>query len=254
MALPLIVGASDDLEKNGYKIAQYSSQTNDGFGDTIVDVTMILRNKVGNEFVREISIKSLENISSDSDDGDKSIVIFDSPKDIKGTALLSHIKVTASDDQWLFLPKLKRVKRISSKNKSGPFVGSEFAFEDFSSFELRKYSYKYIGLEKLDGMLVDVIKRVPLYKNSGYTKQITYIDQKYKQVRKIAFYDRKGTLLKTLLLKDYRKYGKYWRAHRAEMSNHLTGKGTDMIYGDYKFNTGLINKDFEKGKLKAGGK
>ncbi len=169
---------------------------------------------------------------------------------MKGTALLSHAKILEPDNQWLFLPALKRVKRISSANKSGPFVGSEFAFEDFTSTELNKYDYKFVGTDDYNGMKVDVVERFPRYKNSGYTKQIAMVDQDVFQVRKIDFYDRKGALLKTLELKDYRNYNGIWRAQTLQMTNHQTKKATTLSYGDYKFDTGLSDKDFVKGVLK----
>jgi len=172
-------------------------------------------------------------------------VVFSSPADIDGTALLSHAKLTTPDDQWLYLPALKRVKRISSKNKSGPFVGSEFAFEDFTALELGKYDYKFIKTETLDGLVCDVVERYPKYQYSGYSKQVGWIDQKDKQFRKIEFYDRKGSRFKTLTLSGYKQYSsKFWRAHKLEMINHQTGKKTKLLYAKYAFGKGLKNSDF----------
>ncbi|NIT13503.1 MAG: outer membrane lipoprotein-sorting protein, partial [Candidatus Dadabacteria bacterium] len=98
--------------------------------------------------------------------GDKSITVFDEPRDIEGTALLSHTKILDPDDQWLYLPAVKRVKRISSKNKSGPFVGSEFAYEDLLSQEVDKYNYKWLKDEKCGDLECHVVERYPLYENS----------------------------------------------------------------------------------------
>jgi outer membrane lipoprotein-sorting protein len=186
---------------------------------------------------------------TDEDKGDKSLVIFNTPKDVEGTALLSHAKILDPDDQWLFLPALKRVKRISSKNKSGPFVGSEFAFEDFTSTELNKYDYLWLRQEACGDMICDVIQRKPRYKYSGYKKQIAWIDQKDLQLRKIEFYNRRDSLLKTLTLEDYRQYGSIWRAHKLHMLNHSNGKSTDLIYDNYQFKVGLTDNDFVKGRL-----
>ena len=136
LALPLSLQATDDLEKKGYDIAARSDRTDRGFSDSTVKLSMVLRNAAGKESSRALEIKTFE--VQDENVGDKSLVIFDSPRDIKGTALLSHAQILEPDDQWLFLPALKRVKRISSTNKSGPFVGSEFAFEDFTATELNK--------------------------------------------------------------------------------------------------------------------
>lgn len=234
-------------EALGLEVAEKNSASNDGFGSTVVDLTMLLRNKAGNEVARELTIKTLDH--EGPGEGDKSLTTFNSPKDVAGTSMLTHIKIDKSDDQWLYLPKLKRVKRISSSNKSGPFMGSEFSFEDFSSFELAKFTYKHLADEIYDGMEVYVIERVPTYKKSGYTKQISYIDKEHYQTRKVVYHDRKDKLLKTLELKEYKKYGDYWRAQTLEMTNHQTGKSTTMKYGEYVFGSGLTADDFEKGKL-----
>ncbi len=235
-------------EQHGYEIAARSDRTDRGFGDAKVDLTMILRNRAGKESSRSLSISTLE--IEDENFGDKSVIIFETPADIRGTALLSHAKILEPDDQWLFLPALKRIKRISSVNKSGPFVGSEFAFEDFTTQELNKYSYRYVSEEACGDLMCDVVERTPLYEYSGYTRQLSWVDQRDFQVRKVEFYDRRGDLLKTLVLMDYRQYeDRYWRPHRLSMVNHRTGKETDLIYSDFLFGTGLTDKDFVKGKL-----
>ncbi|MDW3094283.1 MAG: outer membrane lipoprotein-sorting protein [Gammaproteobacteria bacterium] len=243
------VFSDEDIEKKGFDIAARSDRSDRGFSDSIVKLKMTLRNAAGKESSRSLEIKTFE--VQDENIGDKSLVVFDSPRDIKGTALLSHAQILDPDDQWLFLPALKRVKRISSTNKSGPFVGSEFAFEDFTSTELNKYSYKWLRSESCGEFTCDVVERYPRYENSGYTRQISWVDQSVYQVRKLDFYDRKNSLLKTLELNDYREYQDgIWRSHTFIMRNHQTGKSTDLIYSDYKFKTGLTENDFVKGILK----
>ena len=237
--------ADDD---KGFDIAARSDRTDLGFGDSEVELKMILRNAAGQSATRSLRIRTLE--KPDESVGDKSLVLFDTPRDIEGTALLSHAKILDPDDQWLYLPALKRVKRISSSNKSGPFVGSEFAFEDFTAIELNKFDYRYIGAETSGGIQCDVLERLPRYKNSGYTRQIAWVDQTDYQIRKVEFYDRRGDLLKVLELKDYRAYENgVWRAHLLVMTNIRTNKQTDLVYGDYEFGVGLSENDFVKGRL-----
>lgn len=250
LGLSLISPAyADDAADKGFEIAARSDRSDNGFGSSEVNAVMTLTNAAGNTSTREMYFKTLERESEEV--GDKSLTVFETPRDVQGTALLSHAKILEADNQWLFLPALKRVKRISSTNKSGPFVGSEFAFEDFTSTELNKYKYRYIGEESLGGMTVDVVERFPLYENSGYARQIAYVDQDVYQVRKIDFYDRKDSLLKTLSFADYREYeGGIWRAHTLDMVNHQTGKSTTLNYSNYQFKTGLADKDFVKGVLK----
>jgi len=249
VALMVPVGlAAQTTEEKGFAVAARSDRSDRGFGDSIVNLTMTLRNAAGKESKRLLVIRTLE--IANEDVGDKSLVIFESPADINGTALLSHAKILDPDDQWLYLPALKRVKRISSVNKSGPFVGSEFAFEDFTSLELNKFTYNYVREEACGDLQCDVVERIPRYEHSGYSRQLAWIDQEVFQIRQVDFYDRRGDLIKTLILGDYREYeGGYWRTHRMEMVNHQTKKSTDMLYSDYTFGTGLADDDFVKNAL-----
>jgi predicted RND superfamily exporter protein len=241
------VRGETETERLGFEVAARADRSDRGFGDSEVELEMVLRNSAGRESRRTLTIATLE--VPDESVGDKSLVVFDNPRDIKGTALLSHANILDPDNQWLFLPALKRVKRISSANKSGPFVGSEFAFEDFTALELNKYDYVWLREEEYERMVVDVIERRPRYENSGYTRQVSWVDRDVYQVRKVEFYDRRGDLLKTLTFGDYRGYDGIWRSHHVEMVNHQTGKSTELIYGDFRFGVGLNDGNFVKGRL-----
>ena len=242
------VSFSKSPEEKGFEIAARSDRSDNGYGDSKVIMKMILKNAAGDETTRSISFTTLERDNEDV--GDKSLVLFNTPRDIKGTALLSHAQILEADNQWLYLPALKRVKRISSSNKSGPFVGSEFAFEDFTASELKKFSYKFLREEPCGELTCDVLERIPLYEKSGYSKQISWIDQSIFQLRKLEFYDRRGQLLKILEASDYREYlDGIWRSHKFVMKNAQTKKQTDLLWEDYQFMTGLTSNAFEKGKL-----
>jgi len=243
---PVLVQAK---ELSGFDIAARSDRSDRGFANSQVKLQMLLHNSAGEQSVRSLSLKTLE--VQDEKVGDKSIIVFDAPADVNGTAIMSHTKILEADDQWLYLPALKRIKRISSVNKSGPFVGSEFAFEDLTASELNKYKYKLLGTELCGSLKCDMIERIPLYQYSGYTRQVVWIDRKYHQIRKIDYYERRGDLLKTLIINDYRMYSnKFWRAHNFVMTNHLTGKRTELLYSDYMFGTGLTDKQFQKSALR----
>ena len=234
-------------EEQGLAIAREVERHDQGWGDATSTMKMVLRNRQGDESSRSIRLKVLEV----NDDGDKSLTIFDSPRDIKGTAFLSYSHVTKPDDQWLYLPALKRVKRISSANKSGPFMGSQFAYEDLASFEVDKYRYKFLRDEKLDGQDTQVVENTPKYKYSGYTRQIVWIDKQRHIPLKVEYYDRKNALLKTLTFSNYKQYlNKYWRAHQQVMENHQNGKTTLLTWNNYRFRTGLKQRDFERSRLK----
>jgi hypothetical protein len=238
--------AAETAEEKGLAIAIEADRRDEGWVDSKVNLEMVLKNAKGDESRRLMRLKSLEV----ADDGDKSLTIFDTPPDIKGTGLLTFSHKVEDDDQWLNLPALKRVKRIASKNKSGPFVGSEFAFEDLSSQEVEKYQYKYLRDEVFDGQDSFVMERYPVSKYSGYTRQTVWIDKEHYRLLKVDYYDRKDSLLKTLESKNYQQYlGKYWRAGIMSMVNHQTRKSTNLIWKDYEFSTGLNDNDFTRNSL-----
>ncbi|WP_456448800.1 outer membrane lipoprotein-sorting protein [Thiolapillus sp.] len=234
-------------EEKGLAIAREVDARDTGWGDFRASMSMLLKNRHGEESLRQMRVKGLEV----ENDGDKSLIVFDQPRDVKGTALLTFSHKVKDDDQWLYLPALKRVKRIASRNKSGPFMGSEFAFEDLASQEVEKYTYKFIRDDELDGKPVFVMERYPVSKYSGYTRQLAWIDRERYIPLKIEFYDRKNALLKVLVFRGYQQYlDKYWRADEMFMDNKQTGKSTLLTWKDYQFRTGLKDSDFTRNSLK----
>ena len=237
-------------DQKGVEIARKAEDADKGFESSKVSLKMILTNKQGQESQRSLENKTLEL----HDDGDKSLIVFNSPKDVEGTATLTFTHKTSSDDQWLYLPSVKRVKRISSDNKSGPFMGSEFAYEDLSSQEIEKYNYKFIKEENVNGVDAYVVERYPLDPKSGYTKQVVWYKKENLRLEKIDFYDRKSTLMKTLTYNQYKQYlGKHWRAQEMVMENHQSGKKTKLLFQNYTFKTGLKDQDFSQNSLVRAG-
>ena len=242
-----LAAAAETPEEKGLAIIQEADKRDTGWVDAKAELEMVLKNKQGQQSERSIRIDTLEV----QGDGDKSISVFDAPRDIKGTAFLSYTHSVVPDDQWLYLPALKRVKRIASANKSGPFVGSEFAYEDLASQEVDKYTYKWLRDEPLDGRDCFVIEAYPVYENSGYTKQVVWLDKEMYRATRIDYYDRKNSELKTLIASDWNQYlDQYWRPGMMNMLNHQTGKSTSLAWTNYQFNTGLSERDFDRNTLK----
>lgn len=238
---------AQSVQEKGLTIAKERKLRDKGWGDSTGNMSMILRNAQGEEVERKMRLKSLELV----DDGDKGLTIFDQPLDVKGTVFLNFTHAIEPDDQWMYLPKLSKVKRIRSRNKSGPFMGSEFAFEDMSSFEIEKYKFKYLRDETFEGQASFVLEQEPTDENSGYSKQIVWVDKKHYRVLKVEFYDRKGSLLKELVNYEFTLYlDKFWRPLRVEMFNEQNGKSTELITHELNFSTGLSENDFNKGTLK----
>ncbi|MFT4517686.1 MAG: outer membrane lipoprotein-sorting protein [Halioglobus sp.] len=230
----------------GLAIAEEASRRDDGFGDSTADLTMLLQLS-GNE---PISREMRQRILEVPGDGDKIILVFDRPRDLKGTAILTYTHRAGTDDQWLYLPALKRVKRISSADKSGPFMGSEFAYEDLASQEVEKYNYRHLRDESIDDQPCFVVERTPVDTKSGYTRQVAWYDKEHYRLRQVEYYDRKNEHLKTMKMKGYNAYlEKFWRPDEMHMANHQTGKSTVLIFSNYQFKVGQSETDFNRQAL-----
>ena len=218
------VASAGSAEKRGFEIARDLDRANEGFHGEQWHLEMILVNAQGDKTTRELQGK----VKETEGDGDKSIMTFASPADVRGTKLLTWTHKKGDDDQWLFMPSMRRTRRISAHNRSGSFMGSEFTYEDFNSQELEAYRYKFLRDTRVKGRPVWVLEQVPIKHKSGYSRMECWYDQEYMNPLQIKYYDRKGKLLKVALFKDYKRYrGSYWRSNRVIMTNKQTGKKTD---------------------------
>lgn len=234
------LAAQADAER-GLAIAREMKVRDRGFGDSTATMKMVLIDAGGGKTLRELRVRTLEG----RDDGDKLLAIFKSPADVRGTVFLSHTHPDRADDQWLHLPALKRVKRIAPANKSSPFMGSEFSYEDLASAEVEKYTYAYRGDESYEGEARFLLERVPVDAESGYSRQLVWVDLERFVPLRIEYHDRRGEKQKTLVLREYRQYlGRYWRAHEARMDNHRSGKRTILRWDDIRFRQDLSEQDF----------
>jgi outer membrane lipoprotein-sorting protein len=227
---------------SAYEVALKTDAALSGFHDADSEMTMTLINAGGQVRERTMRMKVLEGES-----GDKSLMAFLSPADVKGTKFLNYEHLDRDDDQWLYLPALKRVKRIASKNKSGAFMGSEFSYEDLGAFNVQKYTYEGDAeTVEMDGKPFYKTVRIPKEKNSGYTRQISWVDPKSFLIARVDYYDRKKALLKTARFGDYRQIGGVWRIGKITMTNLQNDKQTILVWQNEQIKTGLSDTDFHK--------
>ena len=244
---PSVGQAAESAEEAGLKIATEARERQKGFGNLTANLTMTLRNKQGRESRRELHLKVIEV----DGDGDRTMFVFDRPRDVKGTAFLVHAHKNEPDDQWLYLPALKRVKRISSSKQSGSFMGSEFSYEDMGATEVEKYTHRLLRNEPCGDLECTVSERIPVGRDSGYSRQLVWLDREELRTMQVQYFDRGGAHLKTLVVEDYRKFlDNYWRGGKLTMTNHLTGKSTVLLWSDYEFGTDLDLGDFTQTALK----
>jgi len=233
--------------QQGRVLFEEKDRRDSGYQDLRVGLEMVLRDRRGTESHRALSISQLEM----PDAGDRLLVVFETPKQIRGTALLSYSYRTEPDDQWLYLPAAKRVKRIASQNKSGPFLSSEFAFEDMVLQELDKFEYQLLGREPCGALHCYRVERRPLDRYSGYSRQEVLLESASLRIEGIEYFDRVGRPLKRLETEAYELFqGRFWKPGRMFMENLQTGKTTELFWRNYEFAVGLsAERDFTTNSL-----
>ena len=242
----VLADATVDPEARGLAVAEAAERAGAGFSDSLVAVRMVLHDARGSTSEREMRIATLEGANGrDGGEGDRSLIMFDSPRDQRGTALLTWNHAQREDDQWLYLPSLRRVKKIAARNRSGPFVGSEFAFEDLTSEEIANYTWRFVAIEACGDAVCLVVERFPVERWSGYSRQRVHYDAATLRIERIEYYDRRDAHLKTLEASRWTEYdGGFWRAGYFEMTNHQTGRRTELEWGEHAFGNGFTVDDF----------
>jgi len=234
-------------ENIGLEIAKTMKSRESGFDNYKAEMKMVLVDSGGKETVRLLRVKTREKLG----DGNQSIAVFDKPADLKGTAFLSYTHINKDDDQWLYLPALKRVKRIAVRNKTSPFMGSEFSYEDLASTEVKKYTYQYVGEDNINDQPSFVIERFPNDPYSGYSKHKVWVEKERYIPLKIEYFDLKNNLRKTLLNTHYKLHlDRFWRAHEMHMQNHISKKSSVLHWNQFKFRQPMSEVDFDPKRLK----
>ena len=235
-------------EEKAQAIIDEAERRAEGFRDMVASAEMLIRNARGHEARRALDIRILE-----MPDGARSLTVVQAPKDVKGTALLTYSHDHADDEQWLFLPAVKRVKRIAATSRSGPFMGSEFAYEDFSSQARDKYLYRWLREETLDGVPCHVVERRPKPETqSSYARLLTWIEKNELLLQRVHYFNHNDEHVKTLQVGGYSKYDeRWWRAGSFVMTNLVTGGASILSWRDIRFGVGLTERDFDQAALQA---
>ncbi len=235
--------------QKAFRIMAESDRRDDGWQDSTANMTMIIRRADGREVIREVTTKTLEGENGQ----DKSLLFFAKPLDVKGTVFLTHSFPLEADKQWIYLPSQNRVKRISSKRKTGRFMGSEFTFEDMAAFSLEKNNYRYLGEAECGEPLqaCHIIETRSKDPYTGYEKTISHIDVAELRSWEIEFYSRRtGKLSKQLSISSYQLYlDKFWRPAQLSMRNVVSNSATILQWHDQKLSVGLADSEFRKAAL-----
>jgi len=248
VCISTINAAFAENDEKAYRIVLEADKRATGYIDSSSKTEMILIDQKKRE-----KKKSMVNQVKEYDAGDRSVITFIEPAENRGTALLVHGKADEDDDQWLYLPRMKRTKKISSNNKTGSFLGSEFSFEDLSDQDVDDFTYTWLKEENLNGLVCDVIERTPINKKSFYSKHIVWIDKTELRTQKIEYYNRRGELYKTMTFNGYRLHDdNRWRPDQMVMVNHSNDKSTIMNISEFATGVGLTDNTFSISSLSRG--
>jgi len=213
------------------------------------ELTMTLINSRGEQRVREI-----KQFLKDMGKVDKKIMFFLAPADVRNTSFMSwsYTEDGKDDDQWIYLPALKKVKRISSDSKSDYFMGSDFTYDDLGDRKPTDDIHKILREEKLNGEDCYVVESIPKDEEYMYSKTVTWIIKDKWIGLKKEFYDEDGDHLKTLTVKKYEKIKGYWIIEASEMKNVQKNHVTSMSLKNIKIDSGIPSNKFTERMMKRG--
>ena len=212
-------------DASGDDIAREAERVNEGFVGERSRFTLLLFNAHGDRTERRLSLQLRE----DPTEGNQSLIEVEWPENVRGTLLLTHAHEEGEDDQWLYLPAARRMRRISAGHRTGSFMGSEFTFEDLTPPVATKYTHSRLDDTTIDGRLCYQLERTPRSKQSGYTRQLVWLDKEYLVPLRVEYFDRKNDLLKVAFYEDYRLTGAFRRAHRVRIENRQTRKASELV-------------------------
>ncbi|NOX87988.1 MAG: outer membrane lipoprotein-sorting protein [Calditrichaeota bacterium] len=224
--------------------------------DSSVELKMTLINARGGKRVRQV----IQVTKTDAEGNRKALIRFLSPADIKGTGFLSVENSDRDDDNWLYLPALRKVRRIAGSDKTDSFMGTEFTYEDLEAEDLEAYEYKLIGSDTVGGVAAWIVEARAVspkkIKETGYSKRELWISKDHYLAVQTKYYDKKGAYVKLYKASDIKQVPgtDKWRAYRMTMEDVRKGNKTVLEFSDYKINQGVPDKYFSQRYLKRGGR
>ncbi len=244
----LITGSfSANAQLTGKQIVNKSYNLPSG-DDKTSTLTMTLLNKQGKKRVRII-----KQFTKDLGTVEKNIMYFQSPADVKNTSFMNwSYDSNKADDQWIYLPALKKTKRISSDSKSDYFMGSDFTYDDLGDRKLEADVHKLLKTETMNGVACYVVESKSKDEDYMYSKSITWINKSNFVGVKKQFYDEDGDLLKILTIKKSVKMSGIWVITHSEMKNVQKNHKTSIVLSNVKLNTGVPDSKFTERMMMRG--
>lgn len=217
--------------------------------DTTALLTMTMVDSKNRERVR-----SLKQLSASFGTADKKIMEFQSPADVRGTSFMnwSYVDTGRSDDQWIYLPALKRVKRISSGGKGDSFMGSDFSYDDLGERHPDKDEHRIIGNDKIGGEECWVIESKPRDSSYSYSRTVSWISKTAPIGFRRDYYDKRDQLLKTLVIQQTQVIDGFLMITQTEMHNVQNDHRTKMSFTSLEVNKGIREELFAERTMTKG--
>jgi outer membrane lipoprotein-sorting protein len=246
ITLPLFSFAGDKISGRQIVENMYNRPTGN---DQQADLTMSLINSRGDERVRTI-----RQFTKDFGTMEKKIMFFKSPADVRNTSFMnwSYDDENKDDDQWIYLPALKKIKRISSDSKSDYFMGSDFTYDDLGDRHPSQDTHKLIGEEMINGESCYVVESIPKDEDYMYSKTVTWIIKDKWIGLKKDFYDEDEDLLKILTVKKFENISGYWIILSTEMHNVQKNHRTLIQLSNVTLDSGISDTQFTERMMRRG--
>lgn len=195
-------------------------------------------------------------------DGEKRTVLFyTEPGNVRGTGFLTfdYLDNALDDDQWLYLPALRKIRRISSSNRGDYFLGTDLTYEEIkkeNKIETEDYFFTFKGKKMIGLNEVLLVEATPVGKDEaqelGYSKVLLHVDPAIWMSRKSEFWDINGNHLKTVINKNIEQIEGVWTTLRVEVENHKTKHKTVLTFSDVDYLTPIEDGVFSQARLRRG--
>jgi len=248
------IAAADPTARAILDHAHELSQTTRKWSDRTQRLVLTIVDRRGGERHRDLLIY----LKKYPEERQRTIVFFEAPPEVKGVGFLQWADPHGKDEQWLYLPELKRVRQISGGAKRESFVGTDFSYEDLAIIgEILDWSEQdahaqLVRDEPLDGRACHVIELTPVGKDVAYGKLLVWLTADELTILKLELYDKSGQLAKLLKAGDVRQVGALPTVFHMEMQNVQSGSHTVADFSEVKYDTGLSDDLFSQHALERG--
>ena len=239
-------------ELTGYEIARRADSVDEGKTSSYT-ATMTLTNKKGATRTREIFMRS-----KDYGNVKKNVIVFTMPKDVSGVAYLSFDYPDGEDgvkpdsDNWLYMPAMKKVRRISGSSKDDDFMGSDFTYSDMGDRGLTKDTFNLLGSESVDGFDCWKVEYVAKDKSEKTQRRILWFRKDNYKTVKGEYYDRQNNLARELTCSGIKQVNGIWTTEKMFMKNVQTGHSTVLELKDIKYNLDIDDNLFTVSTIERG--